>query len=78
MTGRDLIIYILKNKMENVDVSKVFGIVSIEKTAEEMDVGVATIKLWCVMKYLDTITIDDKIYIFKNEKYEKVKSWEEI
>lgn len=85
MTGRELIIYILENHLEEIDISKCFdenvndlGVVLIEDAAVDCGVGKATLITWCARDYLDFITINGKTYILKNKKYEDVKSWEEI
>ena len=84
MTGRELIIYILENHLEDEDVLKpgetLEGRIFIREDAAAVDcnVGVATIKAWCKQGYLDYYKHHGCIYIFKNKKYEEVKRWEEI
>ena len=49
MTGRDLIVYILLNKLEDEPVFKdgrVLGLLTEAEAAEIMNVGVATVKTW--------------------------------
>lgn len=81
MTGRELIICILENHLEETDISKCLdklGMITIEDAAIECGVGKATLTAWCLRKYLDFNVIDGATYIVKNKKYEDVKSWEEI
>lgn len=48
MTGRDLIVYILQNHLEDTDVDSIMSSVFIdeEKVAKKFNVGVATVKTW--------------------------------
>lgn len=49
MTGKDLIIYILANNLENEPVfkdGKFIGFITIGEAASKMDVGMATILAW--------------------------------
>lgn len=85
MTGREIIIYILKNKLEDQNIAvNVFNIngqsvlITVEKAAADFGVGPATVNAWCLRKFLDFITLDGQVYILKNKRYEEVKSWEEI
>jgi excisionase family DNA binding protein len=69
MTGRDLIIYILQNNLEDEPVfedGKLLGFVTAGEVAEEMDVGVATVYVWIHQKRLDGVFIGGKIYIPAN------------
>lgn len=66
MTGRDLIIYILKNHLEDVQVfeeGNLLGFITILEAAEKMSVGVATILTWLNQGRLEGVTIGDTIYI---------------
>ena len=66
MTGRDLIIYILKNGLENEPVfknDKFIGFVSAGDVAAKMDVGVQTVYVWVHQKKLDGVIIGDTLYI---------------
>lgn len=69
MTGRDLIIYILKNNLENEPIFKngsFIGFITVTEAAIKFDVGVETIKLWFLLDRLDGIQIDSDIYILSN------------
>lgn len=50
MTGRELIIYILENGLENTDVSELIfdtpAFLTIHEAARKFDVGLATIHTW--------------------------------
>lgn len=72
MTGRELIIYILRNGLENEKIlnnGRLLGLVTIEEAAEEFEVGVATIKAWIQMKQLSAINMDGKTYLFMNKNF---------
>ena len=73
MTGRELIVYILENNLENENI-----FIREDRAAADCGVGVATIKAWCARNFLDFVRHGGCIYILKNKKYEEVKRWEEI
>jgi hypothetical protein len=69
MTGRDLIMYILENKLENEQVIKdgVFiWLMNEEQAAAKFEVGVATIRAWYFYKKLDGIQIGGRLYFLRN------------
>lgn len=69
MTGRDLIIYILENHLENEPFFKdgeLLGFMNEEKAAAKFGVGTATIKVWVNEGLLEGIRIGDMIYIPQN------------
>jgi hypothetical protein len=71
MTGRDLIIYILENHLEDDPVFKdgIFvGFTTPELAAAKCGVGVETVRLWFHLGYIDGVKCDYELYIFKNEK----------
>ena len=71
MTGRELIIYILENHLEDEPVFKdgVFvGFVSIGKAAEEMNMGLASMDVMIDMYGVDYIHTDSGIYLPFNYK----------
>ena len=66
MNGRDLILYILSNNLENEPVVKdgrFLGFLSAAEYAVKMDVGEETVRLWVNFGYLDGVIIYDEIYI---------------
>ena len=65
MTGRDLIIYILENNLEN---EILINIMTVEEAASKYEVGPATIKLWYKLDTISGIKIRDELYILKKEE----------
>lgn len=66
MTGRELIIYILENNLEDVEVfnNGVFiGFIDEQEAAKKFDVGVSTIRMWIKMDMLKSIQIGNMYYI---------------
>lgn len=71
MTGRDLILYILENNLENEPVVKdgiFIGFMSEEEAAAKFDVGVSTIRVYNTLKMLDGIEINGRLYFLRNAK----------
>lgn len=69
MTGRDLIIYILQNGLENEQVikdGKILGFLTVGEAAEKMNVGMATIHTLIAREALGYIVIGDRIFIPAN------------
>ena len=66
MTGRDLILYILENKLEDKPVNEVCclkNFMTVEQAAAKYNVGVESVKVWFAMGALSGIQIGDTIYI---------------
>lgn len=66
MTGRDLIVYILENNLENEEMlkdGKIPGFMTIAETAEKFNVGVATVEAYIKLDALPHISIGETIYI---------------
>lgn len=67
MTGRELIVYILENHLEDKPVFQngtFVGYVSDVKFAEMLDVGVATVHAWIMIgRVKDAIMIGDTMFI---------------
>ena len=66
MTGRDLIIYILKNNLEDNPVfedGRLLGFMTIPEAAVKLNVGVATVKMWCDMNRIEHFDFGGTIYI---------------
>ena len=66
MTGRDLILYILANGLEDEPVfedGKFIGFVTIGEAAEKLGVGIATVSVWISQKRLEGAVVGDTIYI---------------
>lgn len=70
MTGRDLIIYILQNNLEDVKIIdyKVLGFMTVDEAAVKFGASSNTIKAWVGMKWLPSVTIGEIIYIPANAK----------
>lgn len=71
MTGRDLILYILENNLENEPVVKdgiFIGLMSEEEAAAKFDVGVSTIRVYNTLNMLDGIEINGRLYFLRNAK----------
>lgn len=69
MTGRELIIYIMRNNLENEEVIKdgVFvGLISEDKVAARFGVGVATVRTWFLRGTISGIKIGDRLYFLKD------------
>lgn len=76
MTGKELILYILENNLENEDIIKdgVFIWLMDEKEAAvKFDVGVATIRTWYVCGQIDGTKIGDHLYFLRNVKDPRVR-----
>lgn len=66
MTGRDLIIYIMENKLEDelvLDGKKLLGFMTVEEAALKYNVGIATIKLWYELKIISGVKVGEEIFI---------------
>ncbi len=71
MTGKDLIIYILANDLEDrpiIEDGKPIGFLTIIEAAEQMNVGIATIRAWIKKDWMDHAVIGDTVYIPANFK----------
>jgi len=74
MTGRELIIYILENGLEDTPVyedGRIMGMMTEGEAAEKFGVGVAVLKAWVKEGMLSGITIGQEVYIPKNAKNPK-------
>lgn len=71
MTGKELIIYILKNDLENEEVFSdgfFVGMMDVCETASKFSVGTATIHAWYQLGMLPGINIEDNLYFLKDVK----------
>lgn len=69
MTGRELILYILQNNLENDILFKdgVFvGLISDEELAVKFGVGVATVRAWYWTGMIKGVKINDSLYFWRN------------
>ena len=70
MTGRDLIILILNNHIEDVVVFedlRVLGFYTIEEAAVKLNIGIESVKAQCSIDTIRHIKIGDKHYIYIEE-----------
>ena len=69
MTGRDLIIYILQNHLEDEPIfkdGKFVGFITDSEAAEKIGVGVSTIHAYIFQRKIDGLLIGNKVYIPAN------------
>lgn len=69
MTGKELILYILQNNLEDTIVLNggVFiGFMTEEETAAKFGVGIATVRAWYDCKYIAGTKIGDSLYFRKD------------
>ena len=69
MTGRDLIIYILVNNLENKSIfesGKIIGYMTVNEAAVKNNVGTATIYAWIKQGRLNCVVIGGVVYIPAN------------
>ncbi len=74
MTGRELILYILENHLEDEPIykdGKLLGYMTEVEAAEKFGVGLSTIKVWVNQELLQGILIGATIYIPENSKNPK-------
>ena len=74
MTVRDLIIYNLKNNLENEDIfldGKIVGFLKIEEAAEKFNVGIPTIMTWIALGRINAIRIGNCYYIDPTSEVEQ-------
>ena len=67
MTGRDLIIYILENNLENEEIfkdGKMVGFLTVEEAAIKLKTTAATVNALFKLGKLPGFMIGDNIYIF--------------
>ena len=72
MTGRDLIIYILENRLENEQVfkdGKLLGFITVDEAALKFGVGPETIRLWCMLGVLVLYIITRKFRRFSGQTF---------
>ncbi len=69
MTGRELIIYILENGLEDEEVINdgiFIGYIDEYEIAEKFKVGVETVRAWHQLGWLEGVKINDSLYFLKN------------
>lgn len=71
MTGKELILFILQNNLENEEIIKdgVFvGLMDVKQAAAKFNVGEATIRIWNKQGLLKGMIVGDNLYFFKNSE----------
>lgn len=69
MTGRELIIFVMENHLEDVtifDGDMLPGLMTLEEAAVKLEIGRNTLKALFEMEKLPGAVIDEKIYIPEN------------
>jgi hypothetical protein len=69
MTGKELILYILQNNLEDTVVlnGAIFvGFMTVEEAAVKFNVGTATVKAWYDCRMLEGTKIGDTLYFRKD------------
>lgn len=69
MNGRDLIIYILQNHLEDEPVfqdDKILGFITDAEAAVKFGVGIATIRVWVNNDELPGLRVGEQLYIPAN------------
>ena len=69
MTGRDLILYILSNQLEDEPVfkdGKFIGFMSVEEAAAKLSVGTATVRTLVHLQRLEGVNVNQGLYIPAN------------
>ena len=66
MTGRDLIVYIMSNHLEDQEVfanGKLVGFLTVSEMAKKYNVGESTVRAWCELERVKYVSIGDFIFI---------------
>ena len=69
MSGRDLILYILANNLEDKPVfenGKFIGFLTLGEVAAKTNVGLATVHVWMHQGRLDSVAVTEGIYVPAN------------
>jgi hypothetical protein len=77
MTGRDLVLYILQNRLEDEPVFEdgiFLGFMNEMEAAVKFNVGTSTIRAWVYREMLPAIRIGDNLYIPANAEKPNLKS----
>lgn len=68
MTGRELIMFILVNNLEDTKLSLNDFVLSTVEAAQKFNVGLATIHTWALEEKINSVVIGDEVYILKDAK----------
>lgn len=69
MTGKELILYILQNDLENevvIENGVFIGFMNEEEAAVKFGVGVATVRTWYSQKMLKGVQMENHIYFLRD------------
>ena len=75
MTGRELIVYILVNGLEDEQIykdGKIIGFITTSEAAEKFGVGVSTILIWAQLDMLPSVMVGKELYIPANAQLKGV------
>ena len=71
MSGRELIIYILENGLEDEQVivdGRFLGFLTLDEAAVKFGVGPETVRTWVCLNMIEHVIFDGKIYIPSNKE----------
>ena len=71
MTGRELIMYILENHLEDEEIYKdgnLIGLMTLYEAAEKWNTGVNTVYTWVTLNKIKYVRINNVIYIPTNTR----------
>ena len=80
MTGRDYIMYILENNLEDEEIFKdgrLLGFMTEMEAAIKFEVGLATVRGWASLGHVPSVRIGDTLYIAANAKNPMLKNRKE-
>lgn len=70
MTGKEMIIYILENDLEDEEIidkeGKPIWLITVEEAAAKLNMGVATIIAMAEMQMVKSVKLGDRMYIFRD------------
>lgn len=73
MTGKELILYILQNNLEDVNIDEFItgyfiGFMTLEEAAAKFEVGTQTVKLWHKYGLIKGIEVKDMILVCRDSE----------
>lgn len=71
VTGKDLIIYILKNNLEHEQINLdngFFNFLTVKEAAAKFNVGEATVRIWHQLGAIDGLMLGETLYISPDAK----------
>ena len=80
MTGREYIMYLLENNLEDEPIFKdgrLLGFMTEMEAAIKFEVGLATIRVWAGMGHIKSVKIGDTLYIAGNTEDPRHKNGKE-